>query len=167
MLPEEDKDLFYKLALTFIPDVGSKTARVLLARYETAEAIFRAPVKELCTVDGVGEFKARKFSGHDAFGKAEEELKEIGKHGVRVLSLNSPEYPRRFLECDDAPVLLYYKGNANLNAQKVVAVIGTRKNTDYGQRACEDLIAGLEGMGTCSLSAVLPWELIRSLTSQA
>lgn len=137
---------FYQIALTFVPDVGPKTTRALLSRFPSAEAIFKANLKELVTVDRLGESRARKLREKDTFIQAEKELEYCIKNDIRPLFMTSPAYPKRFMSCDDAPVLLYYKGNADLNASKVVAVIGTRKNSDYGQRATEDLVAGLQGL---------------------
>lgn len=146
MLPKQEANHFYEIALTFVPEVGAKTARALLARFETAEAIFNASPKELKTVDGIGEARAKKFKDKTFFELAEKELEFVVKNKVEVLFIGAEKYPKRFLNCEDAPTLLYYKGNADLNAEKIVAVIGTRKNTDYGQRATEDLIEGLQGM---------------------
>jgi len=47
------------------------------------------------------------------------------------------------LHCDDAPTLLFYRGNANLNHQKIISIIGTRSHTDYGRKITEQIIAGL------------------------
>lgn len=146
MLPEKnDTEQFYQVALSFVPEIGPKTARALLAKYETAEAIFKAAPKELKTVGGIGEVKAKKFKDTEILQQAEKEFEYAAKHDIQLLFFNSKNYPRRFLNCDDPPVLLYYKGNANLNTEKVIAIIGTRKNTDYGQRVCEDLIENLNG----------------------
>ena len=147
MLPNKDySEEFYQIALTFVPEVGPKTARALLSRYSSAEAIFRAKARELVTVDGMGEYKAKMFKGKQIYVEAEKELEYCLKNDIRPLFMTNPSYPKRFMNCDDAPVLLYYKGQAELNASKVIAVIGTRKHTDYGQRATEDLIEGLQGL---------------------
>ncbi len=68
--------------------------------------------------------------------RAEEELAWAEAHGVRALCLNDDEYPRRLKEAPDAPLMLFYKGNANLNARHIINIVGTRHCTHYG----EDLI---------------------------
>ena len=55
------------------------------------------------------------------------------KGGIRALCLNDDDYPQRLRECDDAPIVLYYKGSANLNQSHVVDIVGTRHCTTYGQ----------------------------------
>ena len=65
------------------------------------------------------------------------------QHKVKLLPIGHPAYPSRLLQCEDAPLVLYYKGEADLNAAKTAAIIGTRKNTDYGQRCTEGLVEAL------------------------
>ena len=146
MLPNEENELLYQIALTFIPGVGPKTVRALLSKYESASEIFKAPIKELKNAAGVGEVRAKLFRDKEILSAAEKELEYALKHETRLLFFNSEDYPKRLHNCDDPPVLLYYKGNANLNTGKIIAVIGTRKNTDYGQRVCESLVEGLRGL---------------------
>ncbi len=143
MLPNQQNELFYQVALSFVPDVGPKTARVLLSHFGKASEIFNASKKDLSFL--IGANKAVKFVKDEVFGRAETELDFALKHEVQILFIADENYPKRFLHCDDAPVLLYYKGNANLNTQKVLAIVGTRQNTDYGQRSCEMLLDGLAG----------------------
>ena len=48
------------------------------------------------------------------------------------------------LHCYDAPTVLYYRGNANLNESKIISIIGTRSNTDYGKQITEEIIETLQ-----------------------
>jgi DNA processing protein len=68
-----------------------------------------------------------------ALKRAEEELVFCGKHGIRVLVMGNADYPARLAECADAPLVLYYRGTADLNCQKIIFVVGTRHCTTYGQ----------------------------------
>ncbi len=144
MLPNHPTPSLYDLALTFVPEVGGKTIRVLLARFGSAEAIFKASLSELKKVNGVGEVRAAMFKQAAIMERAQKEMEFVAKHQIQLLHFSSPDYPKRLKHCEDAPALLYYKGNANLNDAKIIAVIGTRKNTDYGLRATEHLIEGLK-----------------------
>lgn len=144
MLPKDNEALLYDIALTFVPEVGGKTARTLLAKFGSAENIFNAPLSELKKVNGLGEVRASRFKEPIAMERAKQEMDFVVKNNIQLLHFNSPDYPKRLRHCDDAPMLLYYKGNANLNNAKTIAIIGTRKNTDYGLRATEHLIEGLK-----------------------
>ena len=67
------------------------------------------------------------------YARAEEELAFDQEHGIRPLTPSDPDYPHRLAECEDAPLVVYYKGNADLNQSRVINIVGTRKCTTYGQ----------------------------------
>src|SRR6185312_15518745 len=145
MLPD-DKELFYLLVLTFIPGIGGRTGRSLIEQFGTASDVLKVSTKEIRNC--IGESRAQSFidgiKDEVVFQNAEKELKFIGKHNINVLVFNDAGFPQRFNRCNDAPLLLFYKGNANLNADKIVAVVGTRRNTEYGLKLCEELVEGLQ-----------------------
>jgi DNA processing protein len=146
MLPvENEEELLHRIALTFVKDVGHKRTQSLLAKFGTATGIFKATPKELRQIEGITEVRAKMFHDAEVMEQATKELTFVQKHGISVLWYGDEGYPKRMMECSDAPQILYYKGNANLNAEKVVAVIGTRKNTEYGHRLTEELVKGLDG----------------------
>lgn len=144
MLPtDKEEELFYQLALTFVPDVGAKTGRALYEHFGTARDIFRAKLQEVKAIAGIDEKRSKGFRDADVLKKTEEELKIVAKHGINILSFRNGNYPSRLAQCVDSPLVLYYRGNANLDAQKIVAIVGTRKSTDYGQRLVDELVEGL------------------------
>ena len=69
----------------------------------------------------------------DAMKRAEIELKYMEEHQIRALTLLDDDYPQRLLDCVDAPLVLYYKGNADLNQQRLISIVGTRHMTHYGE----------------------------------
>lgn len=75
--------------------------------------------------------------------RAEAELEYDEAHGITPLTMNDTRYPSRLRECDDAPLMLFYKGTADLNHARVLSIVGTRHCTSYGQdlirRFCDDL----------------------------
>jgi DNA processing protein len=142
---DQQEELFYQLALTFVLGIGPKTGRALLEHFQTAAAIFRAPVKELKRIDGVTDIKAKSFKDPEVLLKAEKELDFVLKNNIHCLYTNH-NYPKRLAHCSDAPLLLFYKGNADLDAAKIVGIVGTRKNTDYGHQVCEELVQGLQNL---------------------
>lgn len=155
MLPIDNEALFYRLALTFVKDIGPRRAKALLAHFGDAAAIFKAPLKELKHIDGLSEVRAKAFKEPAVMEQAEKELHYTEKHGIQVLWMDDTNYPQRLKNCTDAPVLLFYNGNANLNEEKVVAIIGTRKSTDYGHRLTEELVEGLKGQEHIIISSGL------------
>lgn len=140
-----EEEIFYQLALTFVPGIGVKTGRLLLEKFGSAAAIFKMPLKEMKKVDGVTEIKAKGFRELEVLSKAEKELAFVQKNNIQVL-YHGNHYPKRLSNCSDAPLVLFYKGNANLDADKMVAIVGTRKNTDYGHKLTEELVENLQSM---------------------
>src|ERR1700743_1090511 len=99
MLPkEENEELFYQLALTFVPGIGAKTGKALLAHFGNAMAIFKAPLKELKNTDGRGEVKAKGFRDIEVMNKAESELNFVIKNKIQVL-YTGYNYPKRLSNC--------------------------------------------------------------------
>lgn len=136
--------MLYEIALTFIKGIGDVTIRSLLSHFGSAEEIFKANKHSLMKIPGIGEKTARSILDHQAFDRAEEELKFIERYKIQPLFIGHKDYPKRLLNCDDAPFMLYYKGNADLNKRKVLAVVGTRNATPYGIQFCDTLISGLK-----------------------
>ncbi|MDD7461834.1 MAG: DNA-processing protein DprA [Prevotellaceae bacterium] len=64
--------------------------------------------------------------------RAEAEMAYNQEHGIQTFCLNDDNYPQRLKECDDAPLVLFYKGNAPLNQERAINIIGTRHCTTYG-----------------------------------
>ncbi|MEO8961952.1 MAG: DNA-processing protein DprA [Ginsengibacter sp.] len=137
------KELVYQIALTLIPNIGDVNAKALVNHFGSAEAIFQAPKKQLEAIDGIGTVRANSIKNFRNFEKAEDEIQFIKKYKIAPLFLTDNDYPQRLLNCYDSPPLLYYKGNANLNHTKLVAIVGTRNNDDYGKSICEKLIEEL------------------------
>jgi DNA processing protein len=137
----------YDVALTFLPGVGASTARRLVDFFGSAEAVFKASRKDLLTIEGIGEGRAATLLGELKSSlhlrRAETELAFAGKHRIEMHTAEDAAYPTRLRQCEDAPYLLYSRGTANLNAARIISVIGTRKPSDYGVQLCEQLIAGL------------------------
>lgn len=73
----------------------------------------------------------------EARRRAEDEMEYDSKHHIQVLTIGDSRYPERLKNCSDAPLVLYYLGNADLNARHVINIVGTRRCTNYGK----DLIA--------------------------
>ncbi len=65
--------------------------------------------------------------------KAEEEQKWCDEHNVRIIPIDSNDYPNRLKDCPDAPLVLYSRGNSNLNANHIINIVGTRQCTTYGK----------------------------------
>ncbi|RYY97242.1 MAG: DNA-protecting protein DprA [Chitinophagaceae bacterium] len=133
-------DLLYQLALTQVPQIGDVQARLLLQHYGSAEAVFRARPAELEVLDGIGTVRARSIKRFRDFHLAEAELRFLQRHGLHAWCVTDAGYPKRLLHCYDPPTLLFGRGAPDLNAARLVAVVGTRAASDYGRAVTETLV---------------------------
>lgn len=163
--------LKYKIALTLIPSIGDILAKKLLTYCGNAEQIFREKKSTLEKIPGIGAAYAKAVISHSIFDRAEEEMRFITENKIQPIFYSDVAYPKRLTYCEDSPVMLYFKGQTNLNAEKVISIVGTREATDYGKELCEKLIAELGahqvlivsglayGIDTCAHRAALDNQL--------
>ena len=131
------------LALTRIPGLGPTGAFRLVSSLGSATRVFEHRKELSQLVPGVSEKIITALNNSEAFRRAEQELTFCEKNHIRCLTLNDEGYPGRLRECDDAPLALFYRGNADLNALHVINMVGTRHATPYGQDICTRFLADL------------------------
>lgn len=136
-------ELKYQIALTLVPNIGDIHAKALINHFGNAEAIFSARKKDLEVLEGIGTVRANSIKNFNDFKKAEDEINFIKKYKIIPLFITDKNYPQRLLNCYDCPAMLYYKGNADLNSSKIIAIVGTRTSSEYGKSICEKLIEQL------------------------
>jgi len=136
-------ELLYQIALTLVPNIGDIHAKALINNFETAAAVFSASKKDLESLEGIGTVRANSIKKFNDFKRAEEEVAFVEKYKITPLFLTDKNYPQRLLNCYDSPSILYYKGNADLNSPKIIAIVGTRTHNEYGKTLCEKLIEEL------------------------
>ena len=124
-------DLLYQVSLTLVPNIGDVYAKALINHFGNAEDIFKAKKKDL--IETLGSIRATSIKEFNDFEKAEEEIEFIEKYKITPLFITDNNYPQRLLNCYDSPALLYYRGTANLNQSKIVAIVGTRNHNEYGK----------------------------------
>ena len=79
----------------------------------------------------------------DLLRRADDELKYNEANNIKTLTLTDPAYPQRLAECADAPIVLFYKGTADLNQQRIISIVGTRHSTPYGHDLVRRFMADL------------------------
>jgi DNA processing protein len=140
-MPEDE--LTALLLLNRIDGLGCTGARFLYEQLGSAKEIFkcRDHLNEL--IPGVRQslIEALDYSGYYSFVR--EELEFINRHGISCVTFADEDYPARLKDCSDAPLVLFKMGNANLNALRIVSVVGTRRPTEYGLSICGSFIKEL------------------------
>lgn len=142
-----NNNLKYQIGLSLIPKIGPVTAKKLIAYIGSIEGVFNETKKNLLKIPGIGEILAENIVSANVLTQAEEEIEFIQKKNIRVFFYLDKEYPERLRNCDDAPLLLYTLGNANMNNQKMISIVGTRKATSEGVSFCNKLVKDLAERG--------------------
>ncbi len=149
-----NNELLYQIALTLIPNVGDVNGKKLVAYCGSPEAVFNEKRKQLMKIPGIGHVIVSNILNHNTFDRAEKEIAFIEKYKIKPLFYTDPDYPARLLNCEDGPMLLFYKGTANLNAGRILAVVGTRRVTNYGKWRCEEILNDLREQGIMIVSGL-------------
>ena len=142
-MPNE-QELFYTIALTRMTGFNQSMALQLYRQLGSGQAVYEHRNNLADVVpDSTQRLRESLRNWDDALRRAAVEMEFIAKGHIRPLTINDPDYPQRLRDCPDAPVILYYKGSANLNQQYVVDIVGTRHCTSYGQDLVRRFVSDL------------------------
>src|SRR5690606_19418952 len=132
------------------------TQRNLIDYFGSPKAVIEASRDELQQTSGVGKvLSAKIIAGRsEAYQRAEQELLFAEKHQIKIYSYTDKSYPKRLRECPDAPMVFYYRGNADLDSARIVSVVGSRNATFYGKMLCERLIEKLSDYNVLVVSGL-------------
>lgn len=141
-----EQDLLYQIALGLIPGVGTLISKSLTEHFGSAEKTLHASEDDIEKLAGARKALSVAIiqNKDQALRRAEQELRFIVKHKINTLFYQDAAYPERLKSCDDSPYLLYCKGNIDLNPEKAIAVVGSRKCTEYGRAVTAKLIRDLQ-----------------------
>lgn len=139
----EEVSLKHKIALGLIPGIGDISARKLVSHFGSVEAVFREPYQNLVKIPGIGAGLAKSIAERSYLTVAEKESGYVTKNNIRTFFYLDNDYPFRLRQCDDSPVVFFYKGNCDLNSLRILSMVGTRNATPRGKELCEKIIAGL------------------------
>lgn len=147
-------DLLYKIGITLIPGVGDVNAKKLIAYCGGVEAVFLEKQKSLLKIPGIGLTVAESILKSKVLSLAEKEIEFIEQNEIKPLFYLEKDYPERLKHCNDSPLMLYYKGNCDLNASRVLGIVGTRKATEYGKDICHKIVEGLAHLNVIIVSGL-------------
>ena len=142
------------VALSLVPGVGPTRVRALLAALGSAVAVMGAPASQLVRVDGVGRQTARAIQTWDDPAEVDRQLARADAVGARLVALADDEYPARLREVYDPPPFLWVRGRLTAADADPVAVVGTRRASDYGVRAAQAFATDLAGAGVTVISGL-------------
>ena len=139
-----EEEQIYSIALTMVPGIGHIGAKRLIDGMDSAVDVFRLR-KEL--PERIPEINRRVVDALDcpqAVARAEQEYEFVRKNRISCLTFHDKDYPARLRECEDAPIVLFFKGNTDLNSLHIINMVGTRNATNYGTQLCASFLRDLK-----------------------
>ena len=142
-----EQEIFYAMALTRLTNFNFQQALELYKAVGSAQQIYehRNEIGDVVK-EASPRLKEALKNWSEAMKRAEFELKFMQEHQIRAITLNDDDYPQRLSECADAPIVVYYRGNADLNQSKIINIVGTRQCTQYGKDLIRRFMSDLRKM---------------------
>lgn len=140
MINMENEELFYYLALQSVVGIGPIKAKKLLNHFGGAKQLFQATRNDIKRIKGLRADVLEQLNNSVVFEKAEKEMRFIENNTISALTYEHEAYPSKLKHCPDAPLVLFSKGNFNINNKKVISIVGTRMMTSYGSQFLKDFI---------------------------
>lgn len=150
-LPAEEE--LHWIALRLVPGLGPRRSGMLIDRFRTPQAIFRASVSELEGL-GIGGAIARSIASGCVFDEAADQHQKLKQSDAVAIPITDPLYPESLRQIFDPPILLFARGNVDLLRSTGFAVVGTRRPTPYGLAVAEKLSSDLSRAGLTIVSGM-------------
>jgi len=147
-------DIRYWIALSMLSDIGPVRAKRLLSAFGTPEKVFDAGLADLLAIESIGRHSANSIKKFSSWKDVENQAKLCEQKGITALSFESPAYPEMLREIEDAPLILYMKGNIIPQDRYAISVVGSRKLTDYGASVADNFAGNLASMGFTIISGM-------------
>ncbi|MBN2481315.1 MAG: DNA-processing protein DprA [Bacteroidales bacterium] len=139
----DDKTLRYKIGIGLIPKIGPVITKRLISHCGSIEGIFCEKRANLARIPGIGVKLIDSVLKYRNSDIPDMEIEYIRKHNITPLFYLDENYPARLKQCEDAPVMIYVKGNAPLDRARVISVVGTRSPTEYGRNFTNEFIENM------------------------
>jgi len=137
------QDILAAIALKHTPKIGDITAKKLVAYCGGLSQVYEMKASAFADIPNMPKSVINSLTEKKYHSIAEKELKFIEKNKIQVTTFWDKNYPYRLRECEDGPILLFYKGNIDFNAKRILSVVGTRNITSYGKDFIEHFIEDL------------------------
>lgn len=149
-----NNNAIHKIAASKLHGFGPIRVAQLIARLGSIDDVLTASIHELHLQSGFSKSLLREIKRDEALFFAEKQWQYCEKNGVYPLFFLDEHYPRRLKQCQDAPVIVYFKGTCDLNQKKIVSVVGTRSETKYGHAILEELVASIKNQQVLVVSGL-------------
>lgn len=146
MTDKRYNEILSTLALTKVQGLNSAHICSILATVEDVTEIFATPDAIYDILPGATPALVAALSDKSAVECAKKEIDFTTEKGIKIICIGDDDYPYRLKECSDAPPVIYTMGNVNLNAKRIVSIVGTRRATDYGKDMCTAFVNDIARM---------------------
>jgi DNA processing protein len=150
---QESESLLAALTLSCIPGIGPRTQSLLLSRFDTAANVLTQTTEALMSVDGVGPRIASSIVSASS-EQAAILLDECRQLGVNLLQRSTDVYPASLENVDDAPAVLYCRGDYQQADSLAIGIVGSRRCTAYGRKQAEKIAGSLARAGFTVISGL-------------
>ncbi|MBN1376365.1 MAG: DNA-processing protein DprA [Dehalococcoidia bacterium] len=151
-MPDTNEIQFW-IGFTKIPGIGKSRLAALCSYFGNLEKAWKAPKSDLIKA-GLDDKTADMVVSCRRNLSLNDELNQLDKYGIKVLTYQSPEYPPLLKETSDYPPVLYIRGELGRPDETSVAVVGTRRATAYGKQVTDDLVTNLVANGITIVSGL-------------
>ncbi len=141
-----DSSLYTKVAVSFLPKLNTMARLPLLGRCGGIEGFFRESKKGITAICREFNCLPEMFDRQSALNKAKTEINAIDKHDIRICSVEDYNYPCLLKQCEDTPLILYYKGTLETEHIPHLAIVGTRNASEYYKNRVQDILRELADM---------------------
>jgi DNA processing protein len=146
-----NRNLIYQIGITCVKGIGNIIAKQIIDNLDDISLIFTEKKHLLERIPGLSRRLIDEIHHPEVLKRAEAEILFIEKNKIIPLFIQDSSYPKRLQECIDSPVMLYYRGNADLNAEKIISIVGTRNASVYGREMTDLLLQGIREKSSDSL----------------
>lgn len=151
---ENCQNLYYSMALSMASKIGPVLGKTLVSYCGSVEAVFKEKKQNLEKIPGIGTKVAEQIFYFKEYDAVAAEIEYIEANDITALSYLDKGYPIRLKVLPDSPLVIFVKGKADLNANRYVALVGTRRNTNYGSEMTQKIISGLKEMNVQVVSGL-------------
>lgn len=147
------EEQLYSIALRECNLIGDINFLKLVRTFGSAKLAWEHAKKEYSKVDGIGRKTVSEIGNSEYLKFAENELTFCENNNIQIKLRHLNELPRFLNECDDAPAILYQKGNFD-DSIKTVSIVGTRNMTSYGKQFIHDFFEEMNAYRFVSVSGL-------------
>jgi DNA processing protein len=142
------------LKLSLIPNIDKMRLTQLVEHYGSPEAVFEASIDGICRLDNFSPELATSIIDNKDKVDVSEELKLIEKFDVKIVTYKDENYPENLKNIPYPPAFLYFKGDLLSEDKFSIAVIGSRRNSQYGKMVCNEIAGKLAEYGLTIVSGM-------------